>query len=74
MAKKRVTVTQENSTGRNQKFHDNKNGNDMTRAQFVKNIEAGDYENYHVRKVNGIKTPVSNPDSSSDNNLDWNYK
>ncbi len=70
MTKKRVTVTKENNSGRNQKFHDNKTGADMSRAQFVKEIEGGKYEDYHVRKVNGLKTPVSNPDSSSDNNLD----
>ena len=70
MSKKRVSVTKESSTGRNQKFHDNRTGDDMTRAQFVKKIETGTYDDYHVRKVNGIKTPVSNPDSSSDNNLD----
>ena len=71
MPKKRVTVTKENDSGRNQKFHDNKTGEDMSRAEFVKKIETGKYEDYHVRKVNGLKTPVSNPDSSSDNNLDW---
>lgn len=70
MPKKRVTVTQESDTGRNQKFHDNKTGDDMTRTQFVKKIETGEYEKYHVRKVNGIKTPVSNPDSKTNNNLD----
>ncbi|MCK4742893.1 MAG: hypothetical protein KAT25_03660 [Sulfuriflexus sp.] len=68
--KKRVTVTSESDTGRNQQFHDNKTGEDMTRAKFVKEIENENYADYHVRKVNGVKTPVSNPDSSSDNNLD----
>ncbi len=33
---KRVKVTQENSSGRNTKFHDNFTGKDMTRNQFVK--------------------------------------
>jgi hypothetical protein len=70
MARKRISVTSESSTGRNQKFHDNYNGNDMTRAQFVREIEQGNYENYHVRDINGVKTPVSNPDSSDKNNLD----
>ena len=41
----------------------------MTRAQFVKEIEQGNYDNYHVRVINDVKTPVSNPDSSSKNNL-----
>lgn len=70
MARKRISVTSESNTGRNQKFHDNYNGNDMTRAQFVKEIEQGSYENYHVRNINGVKTPVSNPDGSDKNNLD----
>jgi len=64
MVKKRITVTKESNSGRNQKFHDNYTGNDMSRARFVKKIEQGDYSNYHVRKVNGIKTPVSNPDTT----------
>ena len=42
----------------------------MTRAQFVKEIKADNYSGYHVRKVNGVNTPVSNPDSSESNNLD----
>ena len=41
----------------------------MTRAQFVQQIESGGYKNYHVREVNGVKTPVSNPDNSENNNL-----
>ena len=70
MGRKRITVTSESDTGRNQKFHDNHKGSDMTRAQFVKEIERGEYSNYHVREINGVKTPVSNPDSSRNNNLD----
>jgi len=70
MARKRVTVTHETSSGRNQQFHDNYNGSNMTRAQFVRNIEDGNYQNYHVRNVNGLKTPVSNPDATKNNNLD----
>ena len=31
--------------------------------------EIGNYEHYHVREINGIKTPVSNPDKSTNNNL-----
>lgn len=70
MSRKRVTVTQETSSGRNQTFHDNYSGADMTRSQFVREVEAGNYSNYHVRDVNGLKTPVSNPDDSTNNNLD----
>ena len=70
MAKKRITVIQESDTGRNQKFKDNRTGENMTRAQFVKEIEADNYSNYHIREINGVKTPVSNPDASKNNNLD----
>lgn len=67
---KSVVVTNESESGRNQKFHDNKSGKDMTRAGFVKEIEKGNYDDYHVRVINGIKTPVSNPDGKEGNNLD----
>lgn len=42
----------------------------MSRSQFVQKIKQGNYPNYHIRKVNGIDTPVSNPDKSENNNLD----
>jgi len=67
---KRVTVTQETDSGRNERFHDNYTGRDMTRGEFVRQIEQGNYPNYHVREINGVKTPVSNPDSTTNNNLD----
>ena len=69
MARKRVSVTRETPSGRNQNFHDNRSGADMTRAGFVREIERGNYPNYHVREVNGVKTPVSNPDGKEGNNL-----
>ena len=67
---KRVTVTNENDSGRNLKFHDNYTGKNMSRAEFVKEIKGGNYDNYHVRKVKGLDTPVSNPDGKEGNNLD----
>ena len=70
MARKRIKVTQASESGRNQRFHDNFTGDDMTRAQFVRQIEQGKYSHYHVRRINGVKTPVSNPDSTKGNNLD----
>ena len=70
MARKRIQVTKESNTGRNQRFRDNRTGQEMTRAQLVTKIQCGQYENYHVRKINGVKTPVSNPDNTTDNNLD----
>lgn len=69
MGRQRVSVTRESNTGRNEKFHDNYKGTDMTRSQFVREINNGNYENYHVRNINGIPTPVSNPDSTRNNNL-----
>lgn len=69
MSRKRVTVTDETSTGRNIKFHDNYTNKNMTREQFVNQINNGNYQNYHVSKINGLDTPVSNPDKSTNNNL-----
>ncbi|PHR54440.1 MAG: hypothetical protein COA44_13060 [Arcobacter sp.] len=69
MGRKRVSTTCESDTGRNQKFHDNYNDKNMTRSQFVKEINKGNYENYHVRNINEVATPVSNPDSTRNNNL-----
>ena len=66
---KRITVTRESSTGRNERFHDNFTGADMNRSQFVRQIQQGNYGNYHVRNINGVPTPVSNPDSNRNNNL-----
>lgn len=66
---KRVTVTQERNSGRNERFHDNFTGADMTRNQFNREIERGTYPKYHIREINGEKTPVSNPDNSENNNL-----
>ena len=57
--RKRITVTSETSTGRNERFHDNFTGTDMTRSQFVNQIKQG----------NGVPTPVSNPDKTRNNNL-----
>lgn len=70
MARKRISVTRESDSGRNVGFRDNYAGGTMTRAQFVSAIEAGKYPHYHVREINGVKTPVSNPDGSERNNLD----
>ncbi len=67
---KRITVTKETESGRNTHFHDNHTRKDMTRSQFVKEIQNGNYDNYHIRNINGVATPASNPDNSSRNNLD----
>lgn len=69
MGRKRITVTNETNTGRNTNFHDNYTGQDMNLTQFTNKIKAGDYPNYHTRNINGINTPVSNPDITRNNNL-----
>ncbi|WP_053954661.1 hypothetical protein [Inediibacterium massiliense] len=69
MARKRISVTKESDSGRNTKFHDNFNNINMTRSQFVTKIKQGHYKKYHIRNINGIDTPVSNPDHSKNNNL-----
>lgn len=66
---KRISVTSENPNGRNTTFKDNYTKTNMTRTQFVQKIENGEYPNYHIRKINGVDTPVSNPDKSKNNNL-----
>ena len=70
MSRKRVTVTRENDAGRNLRFHDNYRGTDMSRVEFVRQISTGNYPNYHIRNINGVDTPVSNPDGKESNNLD----
>lgn len=67
---KHVRVTQESDSGRNQQFRDGSTGRRMSRTEFVRQIENGNYPGYHVRKINGLKTPASNPDKSEGNNLD----
>ena len=69
MSYKRITVVKEDENGRNMLFRDNSTRRHMTRAEFVRKINSGSYPGYHVRKNNGLKTPVSNPDSSGNNNL-----
>lgn len=68
MARKRISVTRESSTGRNLNFKINSSKRNVSRAQLVKKIENG-LSGYHVRNINGVKTPVSNPDGKSGNNL-----
>ncbi len=69
MAYKRVSVTKESKTGRNLSYKDNRTGESMSRAQFAKKIDQGNYSNYHNRVINGVKTPCSDPDGKPGNNL-----
>ena len=70
MAYKRISVAREDASRRNIRFRDNLTHREMSRSEFVRRIEAGSYPNYHIRMINGVDTPVSNPDSSENNNLD----
>ena len=71
MAKRaRVTTTCQTKSGRNTKFRDNRTGAKMSRTGFVKAIQKGHYDKYHVRRINGLKTPVSNPNGRKCDNLD----
>lgn len=67
---KSVVVTSEGDSGRNLRFHDKKTGQDMSRTEFVQKIEQGKFPDYHIRRINSLKTPVSNPDGKEGNNLD----
>ena len=72
MAKNRgkiVEVIQESESGRNQMFRNTKTNEEMSRPQFVREIQHGNYSSYHIRELDGIKTPASNPDSRKGNNL-----
>ena len=60
----KVKVVKEDKKGRNQKFR-----LDMTRSQFVKKIKKGEMPNYHIRVINGVETPCSNPNSKQSDNL-----
>jgi len=67
--KPRLQVTKESETGRNQIFVDTKTNQEMSRTETVKRINNGDYPDYHVRKINNVDTPVSNPNKSDSDNL-----
>lgn len=70
---KLVKTIAESSTGRNTLFQNTGNNEIMTRQEFVdriKNPNSVYHEDYYVRNINGIETPVSKPDRSTNNNLD----
>ncbi len=67
MAKLKIEVDSQSKTGRNTKF--NVDGKILTRAQTANLIKQTPNSGFHVRKINGLNTPVSNPDKSTKNNL-----
>lgn len=67
VVQKNIRVISESNSGRNELFQvGNRN---MSRETLARSIDNGNHPNYHTRIINGIKTPVSNPDKSSRNNL-----
>ena len=68
--RKSVSTIRKSSKGRNLKFRDNSTSKTMSRSEFVRAIKDGKYPGYHIRDINGVKTPVSNPDGKEENNLD----
>lgn len=69
MTFKRISVTKKSKSGRNEEFKDNCTQELMTAPEFITAIQNGDYPNYHVRDILGEPTPCSNPDDSTNNNL-----
>ena len=68
-----VKSIKENETGRNILFQNTGNHETMTRKEFVdriKNPNSTYHNDYYVRKINGIETPVSKPDNNKNNNLE----
>lgn len=69
MAKKRITVTRETSTGLNTRFSVPGQG-EMTRGQLADRIERGLEPGYHIQKLpDGRRIPRSNPNAREDDNL-----
>jgi len=66
---KPVIVLTEDARGRNELFFDTVKKLVFTRDEFVARIQAGDYKMYSVKNINGVLTPVSDPDRKSTNNL-----
>jgi hypothetical protein len=67
--RKRISVLEESPTGRNMMFRDNHTKKIMSTREFADAIDDGKYPNYHNRMIDGRRTPASNPDSSTNNNL-----
>ena len=66
--KSKITVTSESDSGRNVRFNVAGQG-DVSRRTLVQQIRGGEHEDYHVRIINRLATPVSNPNGSEGDNL-----
>jgi hypothetical protein len=65
----RVVVVREDERMRNVDFVDTVTGAAMTREDFVREIRAGHYPGYEVRKIRGLDTPMSKPTPITEDNL-----
>jgi hypothetical protein len=65
-----IKTIRASDSGRNERFRNINTGKEYSRRELVNEIENGKVDNAHIRIINGIKTPCSNPDKSKDNNLD----
>ncbi len=64
-----IIVLAEDEKGRNEIFFDLVKKQVFTRSEFVSLIQAKEYLGYTVKNINGVETPVSNPDGRRTNNL-----
>lgn len=68
MSRKKITVTRETETGLNTHFNVPGRG-EMTRGRLASEVEAGQHDGYHVRRVDGRRIVASNPNGSESDNL-----
>ncbi|MBW3242480.1 hypothetical protein KUV57_07200 [Epibacterium sp. DP7N7-1] len=68
MSRKKITVTRETDSGLNTHFNVPGQG-EITRGRLADQIERGQHDGYHVRRVHGRRIIASNPDESEGNNL-----
>ena len=68
MARQKITVTRETETGLNTHFRVTGQG-EITRGRLADQVEAGQHEGYHVRRVDGRRIIASNPIGSEADNL-----
>jgi hypothetical protein len=67
---KNIRAITQTPTGRNTKFKNIKTRKTITLEKFIREIQKGNYNGYHIRKMNNKKVPVSNRDKFKGNNLE----
>lgn len=68
MVKKSITVAREKPSGLNTHFNVPGQGV-VTRGVLAGQVQRGEHDGYHVRRVDGRRVIASNPDGSTRNNL-----